>query len=103
MLGNSPLLKKKASIAPIRFHRASSEFCVKQARRAEFASLRNKLLSRNTSAHVATSMALQAVTLAGMSGNQTAFYGSIDDVLENIKPSVLEENSKFVLELLKSM
>ena len=36
-------------------------------------------------------------------GNQTAFYGSIDDVLDNIKPNVLEENSKFVLELLKSM
>lgn len=63
----------------------------------------NKLLSRNTSAHVAAQHGLQAVTLAGMSGNQTAFYGSIDDVLENIKPSVLEENSKFVLELLKSM
>lgn len=63
----------------------------------------NKLLSRNTSAHVAAQHGLQAVTLAGMTGNQTAFYGSIDDVLDNIKPSVLEENSKFVLELLKSM
>ena len=63
----------------------------------------NKLLSRNTSAHVAAQHGLQAVTLAGMNGNQTAFYGSIDDVLENIKPNVLEENSKFVLELLKSM
>lgn len=63
----------------------------------------NKLLSRNTSAHVAAQHGLQAVTLAGMSGNQTAFYGSADDVLENIKPNVLEENSKFVLELLKSM
>ena len=63
----------------------------------------NKLLSRNTSAHVAAQHGLQAVTLAGMTGNQTAFYGSIDDVLDNIKPNVLEENSKFVLELLKSM
>ena len=63
----------------------------------------NKLLSRNTSAHIAAQHGLQAVTLAGMSGNQTAFYGSIDDVLDNIKPNVLEENSKFVLELLKSM
>lgn len=63
----------------------------------------NKLLSRNTSAHIAAQHGLQAVTLAGMTGNQTAFYGSIDDVLENIKPNVLEENSKFVLELLKSM
>ena len=63
----------------------------------------NKLLSRNTSAYIAAQHGLQAVTLAGMTGNQTAFYGSIDDVLENIKPNVLEENSKFVLELLKSM
>ena len=63
----------------------------------------NKLLSRNTAAHVAAQHGLQAMTLAGMEGNQTAYYGSIEDQLDNIQPKLLEQNSRFVLELLKSV
>lgn len=63
----------------------------------------NKLLSRDTAAHVAAQQGLQAVTLAGMKGNQTAYYGSIDDKLDNIEPDTLERNSSFVLALLKSV
>lgn len=63
----------------------------------------NKLLSRNTAAHVAAQHGFQAMTLAGMDGNQTAYYGSIEDQLDNIEPEALEQNSRFVLELLKSV
>ena len=63
----------------------------------------NKLLSRDTAAHVAAQQGLQAVTLAGMKGSQTAYYGSIDDKLDNIEPDTLERNSSFVLALLKSV
>lgn len=62
----------------------------------------NKLLSRDTAAHVAAQNGFQAMTLAGMDGNQTAYYGSIEDQLDNIQPKLLEQNSRFVLELLKS-
>lgn len=63
----------------------------------------NKLLSRNTAAHVAAQNGFQAMTLAGMDGNQTAYYGSIDDRLDIIEPNTLEQNSRFVLDLLKSV
>ena len=62
-----------------------------------------KLLSRSTAAHVAAQHGLQAMTLAGMDGNQTAYYGSIDDTLDIIESDTLEQNSRFVLELLKSV
>ncbi len=63
----------------------------------------NKLLSRNTAAHVAAQNGFQAMTLAGMDGNQTAYYGSIDDRLDIIEPETLAQNSRFVLDLLKSV
>jgi hypothetical protein len=62
-----------------------------------------KLLTRNTAAHIAAQSGLQAMTLAGMDGNQTAYYASMDDRLENIEPETLKENSRFVLELLKTV
>lgn len=63
----------------------------------------SKLLSRNTAAHVAAQNGFQAMTLAGMDGNQTAYYGSIDDRLDIIDPDTLAQNSRFVLDLLKSV
>lgn len=63
----------------------------------------NKLLSRDTAAHVAAQNGFQAMTLAGMDGNQTAYYGSIDDRLTIIEQNTLEQNSRFVLDLLKSV
>lgn len=63
----------------------------------------SKLVSRNTAAHVAAQNGFQAMTLAGMDGNQTAYYGSIDDRLDIIEPNTLEQNSRFVLDLLKSV
>lgn len=63
----------------------------------------NKLLSRDTAAHVAAQNGFQAMTLAGMDGNQTAYYGSIDDRLNIIEQNTLEQNSCFVLDLLKSV
>lgn len=63
----------------------------------------SKLLSRNTAAHVAAQNGFQAMTLAGMNGNQTAYYGSIDDSLDIIEPDTLEQNSRFVFNLLKSV
>lgn len=63
----------------------------------------NKLLSRDTAAHVAAQNGFQAMTLAGMDGNQTAYYGSIDDRLNIIEQNTLEQNSRFVLDLLKSV
>ncbi|WP_251198274.1 M28 family peptidase [Anaerotardibacter muris] len=63
----------------------------------------SKLLSRNTAAHVAAQRGFQAMTLAGMDDNQTAYYASLSDTLENVEPATLEQNSRFVLELLKSV
>lgn len=63
----------------------------------------SKLLSRNTAAHIAAQKGFQAMTLAGMNDNQTAYYGSLNDTVDIIEPETLAQNSRFVLELLKSV
>lgn len=61
------------------------------------------LCSRNSAAYVAGQHGLQAFSVVGMSGNQLADDGSMDDTIEVIKESTLNNNVEFLLALLKSI
>lgn len=61
------------------------------------------LCSRNSAAYVAGQHGLQAFSVVGMNGNQLADDGSMDDTIEVIHESTLNNNVEFLLALLKSI
>lgn len=61
------------------------------------------LCSRNSAAYVAGRHGLQAFSIVGMNGNQLADDGSMDDTIEVIHESTLNNNVEFLLALLKSI
>lgn len=58
---------------------------------------------RKSASSYAASKGLQAISLVGMDGNKPALYGQSDDVVENIDVQLLEENTQYLLALLKSI
>ena len=52
---------------------------------------------------IATKKGFQAMSIAGMDGSKPARFAQGDDVLENIDEAVLQQNTDFVMELLKNI
>ena len=57
----------------------------------------------NSATTIATKKGFQAMSVAGMSGSKPARFAQGDDVLENIDEGILEQNTDFVVELLKNI
>jgi len=57
----------------------------------------------NSATTVAKKKGFQAMSIAGMSGAKPARFAQGDDVLENINEGILEQNTDFVVELLKNI
>ncbi len=58
---------------------------------------------KDSAASYAIKQGYQAMHLVGMHGAKPAFFAQGDDVLENIDEQTLEENTEFVMELLKNI
>lgn len=77
---------------------------LRQASERTGVSFRNaSITSRDTSATVAMSRGIQALTIAGIGDNNTALYSSENDVIENIDEDMLNHASSFVMGVLKSI
>lgn len=75
---------------------------LRQASERTGVSFRNaSITSRDTSATVAMSRGIQALTIAGIGDNNTALYSSENDVIENIDEDMLNHASSFVMGVLK--
>lgn len=59
--------------------------------------------ARETTASIAMANGVQAMTIAGVHGNNTAYYSDDNDVIENVNERNLEEASSFVISILKSI
>ena len=59
--------------------------------------------ARETTASIAMANGVQAMTIAGVHGNNTAYYSDDNDVIENVNERNLEEASSFVMSILKSI
>lgn len=59
--------------------------------------------TRMTTSRFASLRGYQAFTLMGMEGNEAALYGNKDDVLANIDQKTLNDNTEFVMAILKSL
>ena len=76
----------------------------KKASQAAGVPLRTSSIAWETSAATyAMRHGIQAMHLVGMDGKKPAYYGQIDDTLENINVAKLEQNTNFVMEILKSI
>ena len=64
---------------------------------------KSKMLWKDSAAGVALKHGLQAMHLAGIEGGKPAHINQENDVLENINPEKLHQNSDFIMELLKSI
>ena len=58
---------------------------------------------RESAASLAMKRGIQAMSLVGMEGKKPALLGQGDDVLENVDEELVEENARFVLELIKNI
>lgn len=56
-----------------------------------------------TTSSCVMSHGIQAVSIAGMDGDKPALYSQSDDVCENVDEMKLQENTAFVMELLRSI
>lgn len=61
------------------------------------------LTRRETPATIAMSRGVQAFTVAGMGDGNTALYSAENDIVENLDPEALQEASKFIMAVLKSI
>ncbi len=76
----------------------------KKASQAAGVPLRTSSIAWETSAATyAMRHGIQAMHLVGMDGKKPAYYGQIDDTVENINVAKLEQNTNFVMEILKSI
>lgn len=87
---------KAASSRMRRFLRQASD-------RARVSYATGTLNSRETPAAVAMRKGYQAMTLAGMDKGATALFAEEGDILENLDETTLQDNSRFVLSILKSI
>lgn len=76
----------------------------KKASQASGVPLRTGSIAWETSAATyAMRHGIQAMHLVGMDGKKPAYFGQVDDTVENINVSKLEQNTNFVMEILKSI
>lgn len=76
----------------------------KKASQASGVPLRTGSIAWETSAATyAMRHGIQAMHLVGMDGKKPAYFGQIDDTVENINVAKLEQNTNFVMEILKSI
>lgn len=61
------------------------------------------LTRRETPATIAMSRGVQSFTVAGMGDGNTALYSAENDIVENLDPEALQEASKFIMAVLKSI
>lgn len=76
----------------------------KKASQASGVPLRTSSIAWESSAATyAMRHGIQAMHLVGMDGKKPAYYGQINDTVENINVHKLEQNTNFVMEILKSI
>lgn len=96
-------LQKEGVLKPMKPSSRIKRFVRDATNRSGVGCATGALCSRNSAAYVAGQHGLQAFSIVGMSGNQLADDGSMDDTIEVIKESTLNNNVEFLLALLKSI
>lgn len=63
----------------------------------------DKMVWRDSSAAYASKKGVQAMSLVGVENGKPAYFAEQDDVLDNVDEKLLEQNSNFVMEILRNI